>query len=175
MGKAPNFIAAKYSWFTVWIFGTGVYLPVDLVVSQRLVQSRSETKIWTLSVSSSVCLSVSCLTAPVYRTLGRVCRSRSGVKGQGQTSCFKVKVRVQGQGQVCWTLRTQLVQSVVQHSPLRPLVLAFGGEPSIWTSVIFPTERRMLDHRLDGVHKVQHIMLQGQRSKVKFLQCSSRY
>ncbi len=39
-----------------------------IIVSQRLGQSRSETKIWTLSVSSFVCLSVSCLTTPAYRT-----------------------------------------------------------------------------------------------------------
>ncbi len=37
----------------------------------------------------------------------------------------------------CWTIWTQLVQSVVQHSPLRPYLLPFRGEPSIWTLVKF--------------------------------------
>ncbi len=44
-----------------------------IIVSQRLDQSRSETKIWTLSVRSFVCLSVSCLTARIFSRMWQPC------------------------------------------------------------------------------------------------------
>ncbi len=48
---------------------------------------------------------------------------KDGVLNNGRWAHIKVKV-------LCWTLWTQVVQTVVQRSPLRPLLLGFRGEPS---------------------------------------------
>ncbi len=50
------------------VFTVYKIITIQLIVSHRLVQRRSETKIWTLSVSGC---RLSCLTSPVYRTTGK--------------------------------------------------------------------------------------------------------